>query len=105
MKREYDEFKVKINGLFVVILERSKTHNSREEKKEKLILKEKHGGVLPPDQPIDVPKATWMADGTHWPGTWLNPTIDHSKGDHAGILQVLFTFSFLHQHNIAFILT
>lgn len=36
----------------------------------------------------NVTKATWMADGTHWPGTWLTPTADHSKGDHAGILQV-----------------
>ncbi|MCI07968.1 cellulose synthase-like protein D1-like [Trifolium medium] len=64
-------------------------YNTREEKKEKQLLKEKNGGVLPPDQTIDVPKATWMADGTHWPGTWYNSTADHAKGDHAGILQVM----------------
>lgn len=96
MKREYDEFKVRINGLPEVIQKRCKMYNSKEEKKEKKILKEKNGGVLPPDQEIDVPKATWMADGTHWPGTWLNPTVDHSKGDHAGILQVQLTLSFHH---------
>lgn len=33
-------------------------------------------------------KATWMADGTHWPGTWYEPIADHKKGDHPGILQV-----------------
>ncbi|PPD88132.1 hypothetical protein GOBAR_DD14956 [Gossypium barbadense] len=33
-----------------------------------------------------------MADDTHWPGTWLNPIADHSKGDHAGILQVMSKF-------------
>ena len=49
--------------------------------------KEKNGGVLPPDG-VEVVKATWMADGTHWPGTWFEPKPDHSKGDHAGILQV-----------------
>jgi hypothetical protein len=71
-------------------------YNTREEKKEKQLLKEKNGGVLPPDQTIDVPKATWMADGTHWPGTWYNSTPDHAKGDHAGILQVQFqVFIFL----------
>jgi hypothetical protein len=96
MKREYDEFKVRINGLPEVIKKRSKMYNTREEKKEKQLLKEKNGGVLPPDQTIDVPKATWMADGTHWPGTWYNSTPDHAKGDHAGILQVQFqVFIFL----------
>lgn len=93
MKREYDEFKVRINGLPEVIKKRCKMYNSREEKKEKQLVKEKNGGVLPPDTTIDVPKATWMADGTHWPGTWQNSTPDHAKGDHAGILQVPFNFS------------
>ncbi|KAE9594292.1 putative 1,4-beta-D-xylan synthase [Lupinus albus] len=89
IKREYDEFKVRVNGLPDVIQKRSKMYNTREEKKEKQIIKEKNGGVIPPDQKIEVTKATWMADGTHWPGTWLNPTADHSKGDHAGILQIM----------------
>ncbi|CAL0334907.1 unnamed protein product [Lupinus luteus] len=89
IKREYDEFKVRINGLPDVIQKRSKMYNNREEKKEKQLVMEKNGGVLPTDQKIDVLKATWMADGTHWPGTWHSPIADHSKGDHAGILQVM----------------
>ena len=67
-------------------------YNLKEEKKEEQIIKEQNGGVLPSDQPINVTKATWMADGTHWPGTWHSPTADHAKGDHAGILQVPFYF-------------
>ncbi|KAG5249747.1 cellulose synthase protein [Salix suchowensis] len=88
MKREYDEFKVRINGLPEAIRRRSKSLNSMEMKKAKSLAREKNGGDLPPEG-VDVPKATWMADGTPWPGTWLNPTDDHKKGDHAGILQVM----------------
>lgn len=86
IKREYDEFKVRINGLPDVIRKRSETYNSKEEAKEKKLAKDQNGGVLP-QEPIKFTKATWMADGTHWPGTWFNPTADHTKGDHAGILQ------------------
>ncbi|KAK3187829.1 hypothetical protein Dsin_027390 [Dipteronia sinensis] len=88
IKREYDEFKVRINGLPESIRRRTDAYNSREETKEKRAAKEKNGGVLPPEG-VNYNKATWMADGTHWPGTWLNPITDHSKGDHAGILQVM----------------
>ncbi|MCD7462132.1 Cellulose synthase-like protein D1 [Datura stramonium] len=87
IKREYDEFKVRINGLPEVISKRCKLHNSREEKKEKALAKENNGGVLPED--FKFQKATWMADGTHWPGTWFDPATDHKKGDHAGILQIM----------------
>lgn len=89
IKREYDEFKVRINGLPEVIRKRSEMYNSREEAREKQIAREKNGGTLPADESVNVTKATWMADGTHWPGTWHNSTADHAKGDHAGILQVL----------------
>ncbi|KAL4380991.1 hypothetical protein HN51_004561 [Arachis hypogaea] len=90
MKREYDEFKVRINGLPEAIKKRSEMYNAREEKKEREEMKAKNGGVAATeDQPLNVPKATWMADGTHWPGTWYTPCADHSKGDHAGILQVM----------------
>ncbi|KAL5578008.1 hypothetical protein UlMin_019707 [Ulmus minor] len=89
IKREYDEFKVRINGLPEAIRKRSEMYNSKEEAKENKFAREKNGGVLLPDQQIKVTKATWMADGTHWPGTWLSPTADHAKGDHAGILQVM----------------
>ncbi|KAF8412538.1 hypothetical protein HHK36_000526 [Tetracentron sinense] len=88
IKREYDEFKVKINGLPEAIRKRCEAYNSREEKKEQKIAREKNGGSLP-TEPITVTKATWMTDGTHWPGTWYSATADHKKGDHAGILQVM----------------
>ncbi|XP_010522414.1 PREDICTED: cellulose synthase-like protein D1 [Tarenaya hassleriana] len=88
IKREYDEFKVRINGLPEQIKKRAEQFNSKEELKEKRMAREKHGGVLPPDG-IQLTPATWMADGTHWPGTWFSPTADHSKGDHAGILQIM----------------
>ncbi|XP_073046752.1 cellulose synthase-like protein D1 [Primulina eburnea] len=89
IKREYDEFKVRINGLPEVIRKRCETYNKNEETREKKLIRDKNNGVLPPDEKIEVTKATWMADGTHWPGTWHKPVIDHSKGDHAGILQVM----------------
>ncbi|KAG1330409.1 putative Cellulose synthase-like protein D1 [Cocos nucifera] len=85
IKREYDEFKVRINGLPDAIRRRSDAHNTHEERQERKLAKEK-------GQPLDTIKATkavWMADGTHWPGTWAAPSPDHSKGDHAGILQVM----------------
>ncbi|GKV35277.1 hypothetical protein SLEP1_g43576 [Rubroshorea leprosula] len=88
IKREYDEFKVRVNGLPERIRTRSEMHNQKEEMKENKLAQEKDGESTPQD-PINVNKATWMADGTHWPGTWLNSAADHAKGDHAGILQVM----------------
>ncbi|KAF6138740.1 hypothetical protein GIB67_040872 [Kingdonia uniflora] len=88
IKREYDEFKVKINGLPDSIKKRCNAYNAREEMKEKKLAREKNGGIVP-TEPVSVTKATWMADGTHWPGTWYQPCADHSKGDHAGIIQVM----------------
>ncbi|KAL2551089.1 Cellulose synthase-like protein D1 [Forsythia ovata] len=89
IKREYDEFKVRINGLPEVIRKRCEMYNKNEEMREKKLIREKNDGVLPPDQKVEVTKATWMADGTHWPGTWFKSCADHSKGDHAGILQIM----------------
>ncbi|EXC33625.1 Cellulose synthase-like protein D4 [Morus notabilis] len=86
IKREYDEFKVRINGLPDSIRRRSDAFNAREDMKMLKHLKE--SGTDPLDAP-KVPKATWMADGTHWPGTWAVPASEHAKGDHAGILQVM----------------
>ncbi|XP_047152765.1 cellulose synthase-like protein D4 [Vigna umbellata] len=86
VKREYDEFKVRINGLPDSIRRRSDAFNAREEMKMMKHMKE--SGADPTDT-VKVLKATWMADGTHWPGTWANPSSEHSKGDHAGILQVM----------------
>jgi hypothetical protein len=77
---------VRINGLPDSIRRRSDAFNAREEMKMLKHMRESAGGD--PLEPIKVPKATWMADGTHWPGTWAFPAAEHSKGDHAGILQV-----------------
>ncbi|XP_052198596.1 cellulose synthase-like protein D3 [Diospyros lotus] len=87
VKREYDEFKVRINSLPDSIRRRSDAYHAREEIK---AMKQQRQNTH--DEPVEIvkiPKATWMADGTHWPGTWLTPAPDHSKGDHAGIIQVM----------------
>ncbi|XP_073039831.1 cellulose synthase-like protein D4 [Primulina eburnea] len=86
VKREYDEFKVRINGLPDSIRRRSEAFNAREEMK---MMKHMRESGTDPFEKIKVPKATWMADGTHWPGTWAIPSGEHAKGDHAGILQVM----------------
>lgn len=85
VKREYDEFKVRINGLPDSIRRRSDAFNAREEMKMMKHLKESGADAT---ETVKVLKATWMADGTHWPGSWASPSSEHSKGDHAGILQV-----------------
>jgi hypothetical protein len=99
VKREFDEFKVRINGLPDSIRRRSEAFNAREEMK---MLKHIRESGTDLSEPMKVQKATWMADGTHWPGTWTVPSSEHAKGDHAGILQVhpclqrsMSTFSFL----------
>ncbi|XP_057964556.1 cellulose synthase-like protein D4 [Malania oleifera] len=87
VKREYDEFKVRINGLPDSIRRRSDAFNAREEMKMLKHMRENAGAESL--EPMKVQKATWMADGTHWPGSWAVPASDHAKGDHAGILQVM----------------
>uniref|UniRef100_A0A0D9X062 Uncharacterized protein n=1 Tax=Leersia perrieri TaxID=77586 RepID=A0A0D9X062_9ORYZ len=67
VRREYEEFKVRIDSLFSTIRQRSDAYNA------------KHAGE----------NATWMADGTHWPGTWFEPVENHRRGQHAGIVQVI----------------
>ncbi|KAJ3672605.1 hypothetical protein LUZ60_007326 [Juncus effusus] len=90
VKREYDEFKVRVNGLPDAIRRRSDAYNAREEinamKNQRM-----NPAVLGDEvvDPIKIPKGTWMADGTHWPGTWINPGSEHTRGDHAGIIQVM----------------
>ncbi|KAL0904759.1 hypothetical protein M5K25_026908 [Dendrobium thyrsiflorum] len=86
VKREYDEFKVRINGLPDSIRRRSDAFNAREEMKMMKHLRETGGDLV---EPKKLPKATWMADGTHWPGTWTAAAPDHTRTDHAGILQVM----------------
>ncbi|CAN8236166.1 unnamed protein product [Cochlearia groenlandica] len=87
VKREYDEFKVRINSLPDSIRRRSDAYHAREEIKAMKMQRQNRDDE--PLEPVKIPKATWMADGTHWPGTWLTSRSDHSKGDHAGIIQVM----------------
>ncbi|XP_059656895.1 cellulose synthase-like protein D3 [Cornus florida] len=87
VKREYDEFKVRTNALPDSIRRRSDAYNAREEIKAMKLQRENDN-----DEPLEnlkLPKATWMADGTHWPGTWVVSAPEHSRGDHAGIIQVM----------------
>ncbi|KAI5062289.1 hypothetical protein GOP47_0022828 [Adiantum capillus-veneris] len=86
IKREYDEFKVRINSLPDVIRRRSDACNAQEETKAKRAQIERGAYLL---EKLEVPKATWMADGSHWPGGWDTPVNDHCRGDHAGIIQVM----------------
>ncbi|XP_065860409.1 cellulose synthase-like protein D5 [Euphorbia lathyris] len=86
VKREYDEFKVRINSLPEAIRRRSDAYNAHEELRAKK--KQVEMGANPSD-PIKVPKATWMSDSSHWPGTWVSGETDHSRGDHAGIIQAM----------------
>ncbi|GAV83167.1 Cellulose_synt domain-containing protein [Cephalotus follicularis] len=87
VKREYDEFKVRMNGLSDSIRRRSDAFNTREEVRAMKLWREK--GIDEPLESLKIPKATWMADGTHWPGTWTVPASEHSRGDHASIIQVM----------------
>ncbi|KAM3391806.1 hypothetical protein ACQJBY_013111 [Aegilops geniculata] len=68
VRREYEEFKVRIDSLSTTIRQRSDAYNSKNK-----------GGA----------SATWMADGTQWPGTWVEQAENHRRGQHAGIVQVL----------------
>ncbi|XP_010931704.1 cellulose synthase-like protein D5 [Elaeis guineensis] len=86
VKREYDEFKVRINSLPESIRRRSDAYNAHDELRAKK-KQEEMGSNL--SEPIKVVKATWMSDGSHWPGTWFSPETDHSRGDHAGIIQAM----------------
>ncbi|XP_008800063.2 cellulose synthase-like protein D2 [Phoenix dactylifera] len=87
VKREYDEFKVRVNSLPDSIRRRSDAYHAREEIKAMKSQRENAGDD--PVEAVKIPKATWMADGSHWPGTWINPSPDHSRGGHSGIMQVM----------------
>ncbi|XP_010673439.2 cellulose synthase-like protein D1 [Beta vulgaris subsp. vulgaris] len=88
IKREYDEFKVRINGLPDAIKNRCDMLNSKDQLQRNDNINENDEKSDNNDK-IEVQKATWMADGTHWPGTWYQKAPDHAKGDHAGILQIM----------------
>ncbi|KAG6483038.1 hypothetical protein ZIOFF_059678 [Zingiber officinale] len=85
VKREYHEFKVRINGLSKLISQRSDSYQLREE-----IKTMKQRIEVAGDDPAErISKATWMANGTHWPGTWINPSSEHTEDDHAGVIQIM----------------
>jgi hypothetical protein len=67
---EYDNFKFRLDNLPGTILKRSDVYNS----------------IRTPEGDAQV---TWMANGTQWPGTWIDPTENHRKGDYTGIVKVL----------------
>ncbi|CAO2187094.1 unnamed protein product [Urochloa humidicola] len=71
VRKEYDEFKARINGLEHDIKQRSDAYNAARGLKD------------------GEPRATWMVDGSQWEGTWVEPSENHRKGDHAGIVLVL----------------
>ena len=66
VQMEYDEFKVRLDKRPDAIRKRSDVYNS-----------------------MRTAEATWMANGTQWPGTWIDPTENHRKGHHAPIAKVL----------------
>ncbi|CAN0910208.1 Cellulose synthase-like protein D2 [Linum grandiflorum] len=88
VKREYDEFKVCINGLPDSIRRRSDAYNTHEEIKAVKKIKER-GDDDEAMERVKVPRATWMADGTHWAGTWNPGSTGHNRADHSSIIQVM----------------
>lgn len=68
VQTEYGEFKARIGKLFDLIRQRSDAYNALKQK--------------------GCTKATWMADGRQWPGSWIDPTENHMKGHYAPIIQV-----------------
>ncbi|NP_001409116.1 probable mixed-linked glucan synthase 9 isoform 1 [Oryza sativa Japonica Group] len=71
VRREYEEFKARLDALFTDIPQRSEASVGNANTK----------GA----------KATLMADGTPWPGTWTEPAENHKKGQHAGIVKVMLS--------------
>ncbi|KAL5198753.1 hypothetical protein ABZP36_002265 [Zizania latifolia] len=67
---EYGEFKTRLEAIYDTIRKRSDAYNSMQTGK-------------------GAPSATWMHNGTQWPGTWIEPTENHRKGHHAGIVKVV----------------
>ncbi|XP_057460848.1 cellulose synthase-like protein D5 [Actinidia eriantha] len=86
VKREYDEFKVRINALPDSIRRRSDAFNAQAELRAKKKQMEMGENSL---EPVKIAKATWMSDGSHWPGTWSSAEEGHSRGDHEGIIQIM----------------
>jgi hypothetical protein len=78
VRREYAEFKLRIDSLSSKIRTRSEAYNSSKQLQ------------------ADGVRATWMADGTQWPGTWMEEVENHRRGQHTGIVKVFFFFYMPH---------
>ncbi|KAL6847407.1 hypothetical protein ACP4OV_023260 [Aristida adscensionis] len=89
VKREYDEFKVRVNSLPDAIRRRSDAYNAGEELRARRRHHEENGAGAAGAAVPETVKATWMSDGSQWPGTWLAAAPDHARGDHAGIIQAM----------------
>ncbi|TXG58562.1 hypothetical protein EZV62_016391 [Acer yangbiense] len=87
VKREYDEYKIRINNLCDSIQRCSSAYNVQENMKVVRQWRDIIGDESV--RTLNIPKATWMADGSHWPGTWIVPAPRHSKGDHASVIRVI----------------
>ncbi|KAL6657841.1 hypothetical protein ACP70R_005621 [Stipagrostis hirtigluma subsp. patula] len=70
VQMEYDKFKMRLDKLSDTISKRSDVYNS---------MRTIEGDAKP----------TWMANGTQWPGTWIDPTENHRNGHHAGVVKVV----------------
>ncbi|KAM0915206.1 hypothetical protein ACQ4PT_010980 [Festuca glaucescens] len=70
MRVEYEELKACLDGLSAAIAKRSETFNSANTKEGRV-------------------NATWMTDGTQWPGTWIEQSKGHRKGNHPAIFKVM----------------
>jgi 1,4-beta-D-xylan synthase len=69
MRVEYEELKARLDVLSAAIAKRSETFNSANTKEGRV-------------------NATWMSDGTQWPGTWIEETKGHMKENHPAIFKV-----------------
>ncbi|KAK2657955.1 hypothetical protein Ddye_011007 [Dipteronia dyeriana] len=88
VKHEYDEYKIRINNLCDSIQRRSSAYNAQEDMK----VVRQWRDVIGDDESVktlNIPKPTWMADESHWPGTWNVPAHRHSRGDHASVIRVM----------------
>ncbi|CAN6168393.1 unnamed protein product [Urochloa humidicola] len=74
VRREYEEFRARIGAIFDTVRRRSDAYNAAA------------AGRSGSGRGVN---ATWMADGTQWPGAWIDPVEKHMKGHYASIIQVV----------------
>ncbi|KAI5417940.1 hypothetical protein KIW84_042536 [Lathyrus oleraceus] len=87
VNREYDEFKVLINGLPESIWRCSDAYNVVEDMKAVKLWKEVANDELMDN--LKFSRTTCTGDGTHWLGTWIIHAPNHSWGNHSSIIHVM----------------